>query len=334
MKVVNYSQGSDEWLEWRRGGVTASDAAVLLGVSPYKTKWRLWAEKIGYAKEEDLSANPMVRHGKRYEDEARQAYESKHDEMLLPVCVESLYDNTLKASLDGLDSNTRPIELKCPTEKTFNEVKALGEASEAYKLYNPQVQFQLLVTGANDGVLAFWFDGELIEFTIKADAKIQQVLQQDAGILWQQVLSGKEPDKDPIRDLYIPKDDESAQWKDLSGQYINYETEVEELKEKIALLQQKQKPLLDGMKVLMGDFYHADYAGLMVTRYQVSGRVDYTKAIEQLAPNITTDDLDAFRKSASDRYRVTVTGRPEPKNIVDEEVIEALNIPTVESFYF
>lgn len=334
MKVVNYSQGSDEWLEWRRGGVTASDAAVLLGVSPYKTKWRLWAEKTGYAKEEDLSANPMVRHGKRYEDAARQLYESKHDELLLPVCVESVHASTLRASLDGLDGKDRPIELKCPSETTFNEVKLLGEKSEAYKLYNPQVQYQLLVTGAKDGVLAFWFDDELIEFPIKADAEMQQILQLEAGILWGQVLSRKEPAKDLLRDLYIPQDDESAQWKDLSGQYINYEAEVAELKAKIAKLQEKQKPLLDDMQVLMGDFYHADYAGLMVTRYQVSGRVDYEKALKELAPSSLPEDLDKFRKSASDRYRITVTGRPEPKNIVDEEVIEALNIPTVESFYF
>lgn len=321
-------------MEWRRGGISASDAAVLVDASPYKTKWRLWAEKSGYAVEEDLSANPMVRHGKRYEDQARQIYESTHSDMLLPVCVEFQHNPLLRASLDGLDGSNRPVELKCPSETTFNEVKSLREDSDAYKLYYYQVQHQLLVTGAEDGVLAFWFDDELIEFTIQADAALQQEIENQAMELWSYIVSGKEPPKDPLRDLYIPQGSEAAQWIALSEQYIDHEAEVVKLKEKIALLQQKQKPLLDEMKVLMSDFYHADYAGLMVTRYQVSGRVDYAKAIEQLAPNVTPDDLDTFRESASDRYRITVTGRPEPKNIVDEKVIETLNIPKVDSFYF
>lgn len=44
MKIINLPQRDKDWHDWRRKGITASDAAVLLGRSPYKTKWRLWAE--------------------------------------------------------------------------------------------------------------------------------------------------------------------------------------------------------------------------------------------------------------------------------------------------
>ncbi|MBO0216527.1 YqaJ viral recombinase family protein, partial [Vibrio sp. Vb2880] len=63
MKTVNLSQRSEQWLEWRKGGITATDACILLNRSPYKTEWRLWAEKTGYAREVDLSLNPLVRQG-------------------------------------------------------------------------------------------------------------------------------------------------------------------------------------------------------------------------------------------------------------------------------
>ncbi|MDF5232827.1 YqaJ viral recombinase family protein, partial [Vibrio parahaemolyticus] len=63
MKIVNLSQRSEQWLEWRKGGITATDACILLNRSPYKTEWRLWAEKTGYAREVDLSLNPLVRQG-------------------------------------------------------------------------------------------------------------------------------------------------------------------------------------------------------------------------------------------------------------------------------
>ena len=67
MKQVNLEQRSKEWRDWRRCGVTASDAAVILpkrvGQSPYKSRWQLWAEKSGVLKEPDLSSNPHVQRG-------------------------------------------------------------------------------------------------------------------------------------------------------------------------------------------------------------------------------------------------------------------------------
>ncbi len=65
MKIVDLTQGDDAWLAWRKGGITATDAAILLDRSPYKTRWRLWAEKSGFAREVDLSLNPLVRRGER-----------------------------------------------------------------------------------------------------------------------------------------------------------------------------------------------------------------------------------------------------------------------------
>ena len=47
MKVVDLNQRSEEWLQWRSKGVTASDIPIILGLSPYKTRWQLWAEKVG-----------------------------------------------------------------------------------------------------------------------------------------------------------------------------------------------------------------------------------------------------------------------------------------------
>ena len=38
MKVVALEQRSPEWQDWRRQGVTASDAAVLLGESSHKDR--------------------------------------------------------------------------------------------------------------------------------------------------------------------------------------------------------------------------------------------------------------------------------------------------------
>src|SRR5260364_422585 len=151
MKIIDIAQRSNAWHVWRRRGVTASDAAVLLGRSPYKTLWRLWAEKTGIAVEEDV---------------ARQAFEARHGEILLPVCVEDEALPLMRASLDGHLANQAPVELKCPGSKVWEAVRAKGAESETFRLCYPQVQHQILVTGADDGYLVFWHQGEIQEFQI------------------------------------------------------------------------------------------------------------------------------------------------------------------------
>lgn len=37
----------DAWLDWRRGGIGASDIAGVLGISRWSSPWRVWAEKVG-----------------------------------------------------------------------------------------------------------------------------------------------------------------------------------------------------------------------------------------------------------------------------------------------
>ena len=65
--MIALEQRSPEWHDWRRQGVTASDAAVLLGESPYKSL-PTWEEKLGLLKPQDLSGNPNVQRGVREDD--------------------------------------------------------------------------------------------------------------------------------------------------------------------------------------------------------------------------------------------------------------------------
>jgi len=46
-EFVKAEQRSPEWFALRKDGITATDAAVIAGLSPYKTPYQLWAEKRG-----------------------------------------------------------------------------------------------------------------------------------------------------------------------------------------------------------------------------------------------------------------------------------------------
>ncbi len=55
-EFVKAPQRSPEWLELRRQGLGASDMAAVMGVSPYKTPYQLWAEKTGATPEQKVGA--------------------------------------------------------------------------------------------------------------------------------------------------------------------------------------------------------------------------------------------------------------------------------------
>ena len=46
-EFVKAEQRSPEWFALRADGITATEAAVIAGLSPYKTPYALWAEKRG-----------------------------------------------------------------------------------------------------------------------------------------------------------------------------------------------------------------------------------------------------------------------------------------------
>ena len=42
-------QQSEKWLEERKSRIGSSDIPIILGISPYKTPYQLWEQKVGLA---------------------------------------------------------------------------------------------------------------------------------------------------------------------------------------------------------------------------------------------------------------------------------------------
>lgn len=62
------------WLSERTKGIGASEAAVVLGESPWKNPMTLWLEKTGQCEPDDLSGNEAVRWGVHLEEPIAQRY--------------------------------------------------------------------------------------------------------------------------------------------------------------------------------------------------------------------------------------------------------------------
>ena len=66
--TVEEMQDRKAWLDARRQGLGGSDAAVVLGISKWKSPWDLWLEKTGQVEIEDKSDNEYIYWGNVLED--------------------------------------------------------------------------------------------------------------------------------------------------------------------------------------------------------------------------------------------------------------------------
>lgn len=181
---------------WRSKGLGSSDAAVIMGVSPWKNIHELWEEKTGKVVKDQ--SNFATERGLLLEPKARAHYELLTDCDMPPLLVQHKDYPFLRASLDGCNLGLRRIlEIKCPG-KADHDIAKRGEVP---KKYFPQLQHQLLVTGF-DRVDYFSFDGEtgvLVE--VYPDEEYLQVLLQAELTFWKQV----EDDLPPPVEVKPPK---------------------------------------------------------------------------------------------------------------------------------
>jgi putative phage-type endonuclease len=325
MKTIDVIQRTPEWERWRAQGVTASEAAIVLGRSPYKTPWRLWAERTGIARAADLSANPQVRRGTALEDAARRAFEERHGTLLLPLCGESDAHPVLRASFDGIADDGAPVELKVPAASTFAEVEARQTEAPAFRLYWPQVQHQLYVADADRGWLAFYGGPQrLLGFPVERDeAFLSEELVPACLQFWEAIAKRKEPPRDPARDLYVPVGKALDAWSMLAGEYRDLLRE----KTRLDALAKANKDALDcletGLLAQMGEFLAAEAAGLKVTRFLQSGAIDYGRALKALVPDLDPAELETYRRQGSERVRITPLNEETATIAFDGQAVDA-----------
>lgn len=167
MPWINYPQGSDEWLDARKGVLTASKFSDCITSKLHKisesginkVSETLAREKLGLYIEPTY-VNEYMEYGNRYEGEARDKFQEQ--------CVYDIHQvGFYKRNFEGFDIGCSPdgvietrdqdsesryqgIEIKCPGMKTHlkNFVSAF-ELGDVPQKYAAQIQFSMFVTGYN-----------------------------------------------------------------------------------------------------------------------------------------------------------------------------------------
>ena len=142
MKIIELEQGTDEWHDWRKEGIGASEAPMVLGISTYKTSHKLWQEKTGIVETKDEN-NFVFEKGKSIEAKARAHFELMNDKDCPPICMEMTEYPFIRASLDGYNAKENfALEIKYVGKDAMEDVIPAHHMA--------QLQHQMMVCGAND----------------------------------------------------------------------------------------------------------------------------------------------------------------------------------------
>ena len=139
-RIERLRQNTPEWHRWRLQGIGASDAPIVMGDAPFRTRRFLWSVKTELARES--AVGPAARRGRALEQAARSAYERHTGIPMEPLCMVHDRLEWMRASLDGLSfDGSTALEIKCPWRG--RDLDAL-RAGRIPTHYHAQVQHQLL----------------------------------------------------------------------------------------------------------------------------------------------------------------------------------------------
>jgi putative phage-type endonuclease len=289
MKIVVFSQGTEEWLQWRRSGVGASDIGVLTGTNRHDmTPLKLWEIKCGFREEE--TPNRAMQHGIDNEERARIWLNQNFQLDLQPLCIEDIEKSHYKASLDGYDVDHETLcEIKCPiSEKVLD--KFILEQAVPNQWFD-QMQWQMMLCKPKRAFIAVWDYRNNCCYTLDQfpNRKSIAYMQKLADDFWRKVQTGKAPDADPTKD-FIKIEDE-----DLHIKLVEYQN----IASQESALQMRKRELRDEI-IRYGNGGSFSAHGFKVQR--VDARVSYD--IEKMKLDGINVDLYIKKSDEMEAYRI------------------------------
>lgn len=279
-----YNQNTQNWLEMRKNKIGASDAPVIMNVSPYSTPYRLWEEKLGLSP--NTPTNTSMQRGHALEETARLELEKITGHFFLPQVKFHNSISYMMASLDGIDPEGKYIaEIKCPNREDHS-IALSGQVPEKYI---PQLQHQLEVCEL-DMVYYFSFDGTrgTLVKVFRDDKYIKKMLRNEEEF-WECMQSWTAP-KMTDRD-YVERTDEL--WQTAANQWKSLDYKLKEL-------ESKEKEIRETL-IAMSGARNSKGSGIKISKFVRKGNVDYASI-----PELEGIPLENYRKNPIECYKIAL----------------------------
>lgn len=272
-------ENKEAWHSERATGIGGSELAIILGLSPYKTAYRLWAERCGFVEKDET--NFVQARGQEWEPAIRAMIEEELREHFPPANVKHPIKRYVRASLDGM-STIRILEIKLVGKEMLQQVQA-GELPE---LYRPQVHYNMFAAGRGECVFAVYNEklDQKAHLIVKRDDAYIETLDKAAFDFYQKIQNREAPELTE-RD-YVECDEDAfltdaAEYTKIKAEIAKHEKKLKEVEERIKARVPEGAPALKG-------------GGIMVSGHARKGSVQL-----DLIPQLKGVDLDQFRKGAT-----------------------------------
>lgn len=254
---------SPEWIAWRKEGLGASDSNIIMRKSKFMTPRQLWNQKLSNEEPEEEEENFITNRGHYLEAKARPCFELEMDSDFPDLMAVHADYPWLRASLDGHSEElNKNWECKFVGQDDFETVKSGSHLEHYY----PQIQHQLMVTGACSSYLFVIADDmEKKEAKEKFPYKTAYVeIQADLDYqkkelfpalkkFWKMVQDKKEPKIAPLDFLELSDNSELdnllAEYELAAGTEVQAKKEKEELQKKIYKIANHCKNICNGVKI-------------------------------------------------------------------------------------
>jgi len=275
--------GSQEWLDARRNLITATDAGIILGLSPWKTSLQLYSDKINGTVTEQ---NDAMRRGLELEPEARVAFEQMTGHFVRPEFRIHPVFEWMAASFDGINDEGVVVEIKAPGEKDHH-LALLGEVPAKYVA---QLQHQMFVANVDECFYLSYRPGTARDcalIKVLADKEFQANMIEKEKAFWDSLQARIPPE--PIgKDIQVRED---RAWLMKEEELFRLNVMMDEFEEKREEIRKSMIEMCDG-RITQG--YRLKFTPVIR-----KGNIDYSK-IEALKDL----DLEVYRKPGTSSWRV------------------------------
>lgn len=286
MKFIDIEQNTQEWLNFRRDHIGASDCASIMGDNPFKSRMQLWEDKYAVCKPSPYTSK-WAQRGHDLEPIAREKINKIAGVTYIPRVAISSDIEWQSASFDGINETVKEIiEIKCPGPKTWDKISK-GEIPRQYEW---QIQHQLCVSNYDVAGL-FIYNGDtdasiLVEYR-RDEEMITRLLAAETKFYEQNMLRWHPPG--PIKNKPTLRLDMEDLLKEA------YETQQDMLcsKKKLEDLKEQIKNLCANESV-----ESAYYKFVKTSR---KGAVDYSKI-----PSLEKGDLEKYRNPDSEVWVISL----------------------------
>lgn len=193
----------DEWLDARKSGVGASEAAAVLGLSHYASPLDVWAAKVGAkpTQEPNDTIAQRMRLGRNLEPVIESEYQHRHPEDIVTSPGPfTIYRHESRphvlATLDRVIVSTQDFPVApIPLELKSSDIQLAHDWDDEPPMeYIVQVQHQMATTGAPAAVLSALFGTrQYREFFIRRDDEFIELMLAKIDNFWAAVEAKEEP---------------------------------------------------------------------------------------------------------------------------------------------